>query len=174
MHLGQRGADWASKWAGRVGMGRPAWAHFGPVRGLLRPVLLPESSISSPLLHEGPCRQFLFELDEAPCLARFDTFLARSSEFVIFSGLVIGLLGVVFTRSQLQLEPTFANFRNHQNFSEIYKNFTMKPQIIPDLWGLQSEVANQHQLNSRNEHNVFVCNFFRYRDEQLCRIRRDH
>jgi hypothetical protein len=35
-------------------------------------------------------------LDEAPCLARFDTFLARSSEFVIFSGLVLGLLGVKF------------------------------------------------------------------------------
>jgi hypothetical protein len=36
-------------------------------------------------------------LDEVPCLARFDTFLARSSEFVIFSGWVLGLLGVVFT-----------------------------------------------------------------------------
>jgi hypothetical protein len=45
----------------------------------------------------GPCRQFLSELDEAPCLARFDTFLAWSSEFVIFSGLVLRLLGVVFT-----------------------------------------------------------------------------
>jgi hypothetical protein len=78
-------------------MGRPAWAHFGPVRGLLRPVLLPESSISSPLLHVGPCRQFLSELDEAPCLARFGTFLAKSLDFVIFSGLVLGLLGVVFT-----------------------------------------------------------------------------
>jgi hypothetical protein len=97
MHLGQRGADWASKWAGPAGLGRPAWAHFGPVRGLLRPVLLPESSISSPLLHVGPCHQFLSELDQAPCLARFGTFLARSSEFVIFSGLVLGLLGVVFT-----------------------------------------------------------------------------
>jgi hypothetical protein len=29
-----------------AGLGRPAWAHFGPVRGLLRPMLLPESSIS--------------------------------------------------------------------------------------------------------------------------------
>jgi hypothetical protein len=87
---------WASR-PGPTGLGRPAWAHFGPVRGLLRPVLLPESSGSSPLLHVGPCRQFLSELDEAPCLARFGTFLARSSEFVIFSGLVLGLLGVVFT-----------------------------------------------------------------------------
>jgi hypothetical protein len=60
-------------------------------------VLLPESSRSSPLLHVGPCRRFLSELDEAPCLARFSTFLARSSEFFIFSGLVLGLLGVVFT-----------------------------------------------------------------------------
>jgi hypothetical protein len=97
MHLGQRGADWASKWVGPAGLGRPAWAYFGPVRGLLRPVLLPESSISSPLLHVGPCRQFLSELDEAPCLTRFGTFLTRSSEFVIFWGLVLGLLGVVFT-----------------------------------------------------------------------------
>jgi hypothetical protein len=38
----------------------------------------------SPLLHVGPCRQFLSELDVAPCLARFSTFLVRSSEFVIF------------------------------------------------------------------------------------------
>jgi hypothetical protein len=77
-------------------MGRPAWAHFGPVRCLLRPTLVPESSRSFPLLHVGPCRQFLSELDEAPCLARFGTFLARSSEFAIFLGLVPGLLGVMF------------------------------------------------------------------------------
>jgi hypothetical protein len=80
----------------RNGLGRPAWAHFGPVSRLLRPALVPESSRSFPLLHVGPCRQFLYELDEAPCPARFDTFLARSSEFVIFSGLVPGLLGVKF------------------------------------------------------------------------------
>jgi hypothetical protein len=48
-------------------------------------------------MHVGPCRQFLSELDEAPCLARFGTFLARSSEFSIFSGLDLGLLGVMFT-----------------------------------------------------------------------------
>jgi hypothetical protein len=48
----------------RNGLGRPAWAHFDPVRGLLCPVLLLESSRSFPLLHVGPCRQFLFELDE--------------------------------------------------------------------------------------------------------------
>jgi hypothetical protein len=44
-----------------------------------------------------PCRQFLSELDEAPCPARFGTFLGRPLEFVIFSGLVLGLLGVIFT-----------------------------------------------------------------------------
>jgi hypothetical protein len=60
-------------------------------------VLVPESSRSFPLMHVGPCHQFLSELDEAPCLARFDTFLARSSEFFIFSGLVPRLLGVMFT-----------------------------------------------------------------------------
>jgi hypothetical protein len=80
----------------RNGLGRPAWAHFGPVSRLLRPVLVPESSRSFPLLHVGPCRQFLFELDEAPCPARFGIFLDRSSEFVIFSGLVPGLLRVKF------------------------------------------------------------------------------
>jgi hypothetical protein len=44
----------------------------------------------------GPCRQFLSELDVASCPARFSTFLGRSSEFVIFLGLVPGLLGVQF------------------------------------------------------------------------------
>jgi hypothetical protein len=90
-------ADWASKQAGPTGLGRQAWAHFGPVHGLLRPTLVPESSRSFPLLYVGPCRQFLSELDEAPCLARFNTFRARSSEFSIFSGWVLGLLRVVFT-----------------------------------------------------------------------------
>jgi hypothetical protein len=60
-------------------------------------VSVSESSRSSPLLHVGPCHQFLFELDEAPCPTRFYTFLTRSSEFLIFSGLVPGLLGVMFT-----------------------------------------------------------------------------
>jgi hypothetical protein len=50
------------------------------------------------------------------------------------------------TRSWLQPEPTFANFRNHQNFfQQSTKTLTMKPQIIPDLWDLQPEVANQQQ-----------------------------
>jgi hypothetical protein len=44
MHLGQRGADWASKWARLAGLGQPAWAHLGPVHGLICPVLLLESS----------------------------------------------------------------------------------------------------------------------------------
>jgi hypothetical protein len=47
-------------------------------------------------MHVGPYRQFLSDLDVAPCPARFDTFLPRSSEFVIFSGFVHGLLGVKF------------------------------------------------------------------------------
>jgi hypothetical protein len=86
-----KGADWAPKWA------RPAWAHFGPASGLLRSVLVPKSSRVFPDLHVGPCRQFLLGLDEAPCLARFNIFLTGSSEFFIFSGLVPGLLGVMFT-----------------------------------------------------------------------------
>jgi hypothetical protein len=76
--------------------GRPAWAHPGLVACLLRVASVLESSRSTPLLHVGPCRQFLSELDVAPCPARFGTFLDRSSEFVIFSGLVPWLLGVMF------------------------------------------------------------------------------
>jgi hypothetical protein len=78
------------------GLGRPALAHPGPVSYLLRVASVPESSRSFPLLHVGPCCQFLSELDVAPCPARFGTFLGRSSEFVIFSGLVPGLLVVKF------------------------------------------------------------------------------
>jgi hypothetical protein len=55
-------------------------------------VLLPKSSRSFPLVHVGPCCQFLFGLDEAPCPTRFDTFLTGSTEFFIFSGWVPGLL----------------------------------------------------------------------------------
>jgi hypothetical protein len=78
-------------------LGRPALAHFGPADGLLCLVFVPECSRSFPLLHVGPCCQFLSGLDGAPCPARFDTFLTGSSEFFIFSGLVPGLLGVMFT-----------------------------------------------------------------------------
>jgi hypothetical protein len=83
------------------GLGRPAWADRpGPI-----PAQLPASFAlhrfpslldPSPLLHVGPLRQFLSELDVAPCPARFGTFLGRSSEFVIFSGLVPRLLRVKF------------------------------------------------------------------------------
>jgi hypothetical protein len=91
-----KGGDWAPEWAGPAGLGRPAWTHLGLVGSVLCPVSVLESSRSFPLLHVGPCRQVLSELDEAPCLAKFGTFLASSSEFVIFSGLVPGLLGVKF------------------------------------------------------------------------------
>jgi hypothetical protein len=63
------------------GLGRLAWAHFGPASGLLRSVLVPESSRVFPDLHVGPCHQFLFRLDEAPCSARFSSFLTGSLEF---------------------------------------------------------------------------------------------
>jgi hypothetical protein len=82
------------EWAGPAGLGGPAWAHPSPVACLFCPTLVAESSRSFPLLHVGPCRQFLSELNVAPCPARFGTFLGRSLEFIIFSGLVPGLLGV--------------------------------------------------------------------------------
>jgi hypothetical protein len=91
-----KGGDWASEWAETAGLGRPDWAHLGPAYLLLRVVSVPESSRSFPILHVGPCLQFLSELDVASCPARFSTFLVRSSEFVIFSGLVPRLLGVMF------------------------------------------------------------------------------
>jgi hypothetical protein len=56
-----------------TGLGQPAWAHLGPVPGLLRMVSVPESSRCFPLLHVGPCRQFLSELDVAPYPTRFST-----------------------------------------------------------------------------------------------------
>jgi hypothetical protein len=78
------------------GPGRTAWAHPDPVACLLHVASDPESSRTFLLLHVGPCRQFLSELNVAPCPARFDIFLDWSSEFVIFSGLFPGLLGVKF------------------------------------------------------------------------------
>jgi hypothetical protein len=72
-------------------LGRPAWARFGPVHVLLRLVLLPTFSRSSPLLHVGPCRRFLSELDEAPCLARFSIRVCH------LLGLGPWALGVMFT-----------------------------------------------------------------------------
>jgi hypothetical protein len=140
MHLGQRGGDWASKWAGPAGLGRPAWAHFGPIRGLLRPMLLPQSSRSAALLHVGPCRQFLSELDEAPCLARFSTFLAMSSEFSIFSGWVLGLLGVVFTSL---LDFYRASRSCHEVLNELIPEVllsTLKPCIKTKLQNRHAQV----------------------------------
>jgi hypothetical protein len=79
-----------------TGLGWPAWAHPGPARGLLCSMSVPMSSRCFPLLHVGPCRQFLSELDITPCLARFGTFLVRSSEFVIFSDQVPDFLELMF------------------------------------------------------------------------------
>jgi hypothetical protein len=89
----------SKRWSSGLGngLGRPAWAHFGPAGGLLCLVSVPDYSRSFPLLHVGPCHQFLSGLHEAPCPVRFDTFLTGSSEFFIFSALVPGLFGVMFT-----------------------------------------------------------------------------
>jgi hypothetical protein len=139
MHLGQRGADWASKRAGPAGLGQPAWAHFGPVCCLLRLALVPESSRSFPLLHVGPCRQFLSELDEAPCLARFSTFMARSSEFFIFSGWVLGILGVVFTSLLLYLASRSCHEVLNELILEVLLS-TLKPCINTKLQNRHAQV----------------------------------
>jgi hypothetical protein len=77
----------------------------------------------------GPCRQFLSELDEAPCPTRFGTFLTGSSEFVIFSGLVPRLLGVMFA----SLHDLFGASRScHVVFDELIPDVllsTLKPYI---------------------------------------------
>jgi hypothetical protein len=122
----------------RNGLGRPAWAHFGPVRCLFRPVLLPESSRSFPLLHVGPCRHFLSELDEAPYLARFSTFLARSSEFSIFSGCVLGLLRVVFASLLYLYRASRSCHEVHNELIPEVLLSTLKPCI-------NTKLQNQHE-----------------------------
>jgi hypothetical protein len=86
-----KGGDWAPKWVGPTGLGPFRPSQPPPSRGVGS-----RAFKILPLLHMGPCCQFLSELDEAPCPARFGTFLGRSSKFVIFSGLVPELLGVKF------------------------------------------------------------------------------
>jgi hypothetical protein len=95
---GKGGGKRALDWAGPVGLGRPARAHLGPARGLLCLMSVLVSSRCFPLLHVGPCRQFLSELDIAPCLARFCTVLVRSSKFVIFSDQVPDFLELSLLR----------------------------------------------------------------------------
>jgi hypothetical protein len=88
----------------------------------------------------GLCRQFLSELDEAPCLARFDTFLARSLKFVIFSGLVPGLLGVMFT----SLHDLYRASRScHKALDELIPEVllsTLKPYINIKLQNRHAQV----------------------------------
>jgi hypothetical protein len=119
------------------GPGRPAWAHSSPVSYLLRVASVPESSRSFPLLHVGPCRQFVSELDVAPCPARFGTFLDRSLEFVIFSGLVPGLLGVKFA----SLHDLYGASRScHKVLDELIPEVllsTSKP-------GINTKLQNRH------------------------------
>jgi hypothetical protein len=116
-----------------TGLGRPAWAHPSRVAYLLRPTSIPESSRSFPLLHVGPCRQFLSEVGVAPCPARFGTFMGRSSEFVIFSSLVPGLLGVEF----VSLHDLYGASRSchkvlHELIPEVLLS-TLKPYINTKL-----------------------------------------
>jgi hypothetical protein len=130
-----------SKGGGRLGpeMGWAGWtgpaglAHFGPADGLLCLVWVPESSRSFPLLHVGPCRQFLSKLDDAPCPARFNTFLTGPSEFFNFSGLVPGLLGVIF----ISLHDLYRASRScHKVLDELIPEFllsTLKPCINTKL-----------------------------------------
>jgi hypothetical protein len=75
----------------------------------------------------------LCELDEAPYPARFDTFLTGASEFVIFSGLVPVLLGVMFAL----LHDLFLDSRScHKVLDELIPEVllsTLKPCINTKL-----------------------------------------
>jgi hypothetical protein len=83
------------------GLDRQAWVgQLGPTSAqptaCFARCCFPSLLESSPSAF-GPLSQFLFGSDEPPCPARFGNFLTGSSEFFIFSGLVPGLLGVMFT-----------------------------------------------------------------------------
>jgi hypothetical protein len=100
-------------------------------------VSVPESSRVFRHLHVGPCRQFLFKLDEAPCPARFDSFLTGSSEFSIFSGLVRGLLGVMFT-SLLDL------YRASRFCHEVHNEFIPKVFLSILKSCINTKLQNRH------------------------------
>jgi hypothetical protein len=83
------------------GLGRPAWAD----RPWPIPAQLPASFTlrrfpnllgPSPFCMWALVVSFSSSWTIAPCPTRFGTFLGRSSEFIIFLGLVPGLLGVKF------------------------------------------------------------------------------
>jgi hypothetical protein len=118
--VGQRGADWTSEWAGSAGLG-----PLRPTPQTLRLVFFPESSKVFPQLHVGPWRQFLRSLDEAPCPARFGIFLSGSSEFSIFTGLVLGLLGVMFTSLH---DLYWASRSCHEVLNELYPEVLLSTQ----------------------------------------------
>jgi hypothetical protein len=106
---------------------------------------VPESSRSFPFLHVGPCHQFLSGLDEAPCPARFGTFLTGSSEFFIFSGLVPGLLGVMFT-SLLDL------YRASRSCHEVLDELI--PEILLSMLKpcINTKLQNQHARTNLLNH----------------------
>jgi hypothetical protein len=123
---------------------RPGLTGLGPLRPSSWP---PSPGVAFrifyilPLPRVGPCRQFLSELDEAPGLARFGTFLARSSEFVIFSGLVLGLLGVVFT-SLLDM------YRASRSCHEVFNELFPKVSLLMLKSRINTKLQNRHaQVN---------------------------
>jgi hypothetical protein len=73
LHLvffGKTGVTWTQKWV------RPAdLSPFWPILWPPLLVMLPESSRGFSLQHVDPWRQFLHDLDEAPCPARFSIFV---------------------------------------------------------------------------------------------------
>jgi hypothetical protein len=76
-------------------------------------------------------------LDEAPCPARFDTFLGRSWEFVIFLGFVPGLLDVMFT-SLLDL------YRSSRSCHEVLNELI--PEVLLSMLKpcINTKLQNQH------------------------------
>jgi hypothetical protein len=70
----KKGREPGLEWAGPVGPGRPAQAHFGPVWPRFAPRLLLAWSLVCVHLHVGLWRRFLHGLGLNPCHASFAVF----------------------------------------------------------------------------------------------------
>jgi hypothetical protein len=100
-------------------------------------VLLPESFRAFSLLHVGPYREFLLGLGEALYPARFSSFLIGSSKFFIFSGLVVGILGLMFT-SLLDL------YRASRSLHEVLDELIPEVLLSTLKSGINTKLQNRH------------------------------
>jgi hypothetical protein len=90
------GHEWATKWAGPTSLGWQAWAHFDPLRGLLRGWCFPNLLECSPFC--------MWALDISFSMVWIELLVPQDSAFSVqvlgvfrLHGLFLGLLGVMFT-----------------------------------------------------------------------------